>query len=269
MNPKKSKPVPSVTGARKSFYVRPIIGALMFLAMPIASVKAVVYTAVIDQAFLAPSYFGAAVYVAQSWGQTFTVGLGGQLVQVDLQLSREAGVAEPVQLEIRQLIGGLPDLSTQGLLYDTQIAASAVPIGGIAGIFTTSVVLGADSFAVVPGDRLAILLSTSEARWYLWSNEYVVDGYAAGTALNRLPSQANYSPADPAWGPIADAGFRTWVVVPEPAGLLPVSLVLLAGLCYLKRSPSRSGFAINVGEERICDHEGSDRLKGISVGCEA
>ena len=76
----------------------------------------------------------------------------------------------------------------------------------------------------MPGDQLAILLRSSSTHWYLWTTGYLSsDQYPGGSALQcGYPNYAEWIVRDN-W----DSGFRTWVVVPEPATLLPIALLLL------------------------------------------
>jgi hypothetical protein len=211
--------------ARRVTKLVPLTLAVVGLAVaPINTARATGVPQV-DQQLIAMEAAGVAVDYSQSWGQTFTVGLPGVLTRIDLQLGRDAGANQPLQVELRRTVGGLPDLMPEALLFSTSLDPSAVPILITTSSFTVSIDLSPAPPTVTPGDQLIILLTSASDHWYLWTTGYWPgDMYPNGSAVKRgYPDYSNWVVQD-GW----DSGFRTWVTVPEPTALLPIGLLLLA-----------------------------------------
>jgi hypothetical protein len=161
------------------------------------------------------------------------VGLGGPLTRIDFQLGRNEGVTQPLQVELRTATGDLPNLGPSGLLFSSSIAASNVPVLIFTSSFTASIDLSSAPPIVTPGEKLVVLLSSSDGDWYNWDNSGYFNNnpYPNGTAIQMNPNS-------PSWGIMDtwDFGFRTWVAVPEPSALLPIGLVILTLARRIKNS---------------------------------
>jgi hypothetical protein len=183
-------------------------------------------TPVVDQQTLVPQQAAIAVFANWSYGQSFTVGRAGSLTRLDFQLGRVGGNVQPLQVALRTANGDLPNLDESALLFSGTIAASDVPILSYASSHTVSINLSSLSPVMVsPGDKLVVVLSSSDPNWYYWDNSgyFNSNPYPNGSAVQSTPSTAGWAPMDN-W----DFGFRTWVTpVPEPVALVPLGVVLL------------------------------------------
>lgn len=190
------------------------------------SASALTLSPVVDQSCIVPVQAALAVTAGYNWGQSFTVGLPGYLTEIDFQLGRQAAVVQPLQVQVRLANGDLPDLDPSGLLFSGSIAPADVPILTFTGSFTTSISLGSAPPLVTPGEKLVVLLSTTDPNWYNWDNSgyFNSNPYPNGTSIEQTPTIPNWT-AVANW----DFGFQTWVApVPEPSALLPVGLLILA-----------------------------------------
>jgi hypothetical protein len=174
----------------------------------------------------------------QERAQTFTVGLAGQLAQVDVFVER-FGTPLPgdtLILDIRATTPtGAPDPSIPGVnLATATVAASAVP--GIPGGFTAFTL--SNPIAVTPGEQLAIVLHSGSNTIFGWLGTTIPpDPYPGGAEYERVIGNHN-------WGqevPEGDLGFRTFVDVAQPVPA-PGALTLLvtgagAMLAYRRRRP--------------------------------
>ncbi|HTY87089.1 MAG TPA: hypothetical protein VMB80_06460 [Candidatus Acidoferrum sp.] len=180
----------------------------------------------VDQQIIVVQQAAVAITVGQSMGQSFTVGLAGSLTRIDFQLGRNPGTTQPLQLQLRTTIGDLPNLDPSALLFSGSIAAADVPILTFTDSFATSIDLSSAAPMVTPGEKLVVLLSSSDSDWYNWDNSgyFNSNPYPNGTTVKLgYPDYSNWVTIDN-W----DFGFRTWVTpVPEPAGLLPMGLLIL------------------------------------------
>lgn len=176
----------------------------------------------------------AGVNEAGDRAQTFTVGLGGRLDRVDLQVFRDpaAPAQVPLRVEIRSTSSGVPAPDDAPLLASGVLAPESVPIKNNAvpqPVVLTAVDLSASNLVVSPGDVLAIVLRSSAPSGtlgYGWQFQPVAGGgYGAGISFERV------RPVDGdtfrARHPETDLGFQTYVTVPEPAaGALLLVLVM-------------------------------------------
>jgi hypothetical protein len=206
------------------------LASLILAVLLAASAWASLPGAQIDQSILTPQgqgqNYGIAVSANQSLGQTFVVGLSGRLTEIDLQMGRRETALSPLQVELRKTAAGVPDLSAQGLLFSTSLDPSLFPIGIPYG-FTAAISLG-DGVPVTSGDQLAVVCLTG-GDWYYWSSWNLADIYNSGSTVWR-PTSRNY------FVPLGgqDSGLQTWVMVPEPVGLLPLGLAVL-GVYHRRR----------------------------------
>lgn len=228
MNPDNHPPKPSLLHVRTPsvIAVAGLVGCLL-IGNPTNSAGVLIFTPVVDQQVIVPQQAALAVTAGDSWGQSFTVGLGGLLTRIGFQLGRNSGVTQPLQVELRTAIGDLPDMDPSALLFSGSIAAADVPVLAFTGSFTTSIDLSGSAPLVTPGEKLVVLLSTSDTDWYNWDNSgyFNSNPYPDGTSLTSSSSDpTNWSTVDN-W----DFGFRTWVApVPEPSTLFPLGLLVLA-----------------------------------------
>jgi hypothetical protein len=168
--------------------------------------------------------------------QTFTVGIGGTLSRVDVQVERE-GAEVPLVADLYPTVGGVPNPSAS--LAHWSIAPGSVPTSPPAFL---SLDLGASAFAVLPGDVFAIALSAPGglfANQYGWANDFGT--YAGGAGYGRLLPSGTFA----LLRDDADLGFRTFVDVParvpEPGTLLLLGFGLaeLVGLALRCRTRER------------------------------
>jgi hypothetical protein len=188
---------------------------------------------VLDQAHTPQRYlFGAAVEYSLRRAQTFTVGQSGILDRVELQVWQEGNPTAPLVVEIRKTLAdsGAPDPSAGALLASVSMAASLFSTDPYPSTYT-GVDLNAQSFAVSAGDVLAIVATSTIAypQWYLWTTS---DSAATPPAPQYSGGMAFYAyPASAPWSASAsrDSGFRTYVTIPEPSGMV----LCLAGFATL------------------------------------
>ena len=228
VNPPNHSFCPAWCHARKPFAIT-VAGLVTSLLIcgPMASLRADTPVPVVDQQIIVVQQAALAVTTGQSLGQSFTVGLAGSLTRIDFQLGRNSGTTQPLQVELRTASGDLPDLAPSALLFSGTIAAADVPILTFTSSFTASIDLSSAAPVVTPGEKLVVLLSSSDSDWYNWDNSgyFNSNPYTNGTSVKLgYPDYSNWVTLDN-W----DFGFRTWVVpVPEPSVLLPVGLLILA-----------------------------------------
>jgi hypothetical protein len=155
--------------------------------------------------------FDAGVTSSESLAQTFTPGITGRLDQVDLVLDKFFGPVQPINIELRNVTGGLP---VDAVLATTSIPASA--IGGTAALVPATFSAPA---SVTAGTPYAIVAWTADTTGnYGWSLQQSTNPYQGGAALN---SQA--SPPGNDWNgpPGDDQAFKTYVVPSPPASPVP------------------------------------------------
>lgn len=150
-------------------------------------------------------------------GQTFTVGLAGTLVRIDVQMFRLPGIFDPTGdpiLKVYNTVGGVP---TGDALATVSVPEALVPFN-TASFVTFDV--SATPLPVKVGDVLAFgVSSTSEVGPYFLLSDGDIgqpEDYAAGAVYTRLLNPLK------AWtqlAPSQDSGFRTYVTIPEPGTL--------------------------------------------------
>ena len=168
---------------------------------------------VLDQAFEVDTNVGGSGYAPLvnepghdfKAAQTFTVGAGGVLTDVEVLVAGAYGAAEPLVLEIQSTTAGVPDGT---VLATASLARAVVPN---AAAYTNFDVSGA-GLSVTAGELLAIVLRTDpvpagSGASYVWEGEVdalalYLGGEALGT-MNAIPW------SDPGFS--ADFGFRTYV----------------------------------------------------------
>lgn len=185
---------------------------------------------------LADPRYSVAPRVIQPAAQTFTVVHSGKLSRVDLQMSLSpATVTEPLLMRIVRLkpSGGPDDVSPA--LASVSVAASNFPeLAFNPNQPYVSIPLGASAPAVTTGDRLAVLLTTTQpypflgAPTYIWTTSQQTSVYSGGGSwyVNTLSGLWETD--------FADAMTRVWVTVPEPS-TAALSAILLVGACRRRR----------------------------------
>ncbi|MEM6394186.1 MAG: PEP-CTERM sorting domain-containing protein [Planctomycetota bacterium] len=195
---------------------------------------------VVDQqadAFNAPNPIGElggpSVAFFQDVQQTFTVGVAGTLQTVELQVMRgeplfPGGV--PNEDVVVSILGttpaGLPD-------FTQNLGSVSLPVSSIPAFddFTTGPYTAFDvsglGIEVSPGDVFAIDVAsaTDPESYFVWDSE--VDIYAGGISTTLGVFDGFFSDF-----PGRDLGFRTSVLIPEPASL---TLLALGGVALLSR----------------------------------
>ena len=154
--------------------------------------------------------------------QTFTVGLAGQLVRVDLFLAL-LNPTEEITLDIRPTIGGVPvnddsaslfsslitGLSAVGPTFFTFSLGSGIPVatGDVLAIALTNF----DDESVLPGGQAGWV--TEEETVYDRGVHYVrgtFPGFSSDTWAADFPGSSRFQ----------DVGFRTFVLVPVPGAFI-------------------------------------------------
>lgn len=206
---------------------------VMLLLCGIAdSASALTLTPQVDQSIIVVEQASLAVSSGNYWGQSFTVGQSGYLTEIDFQMGRQSSVVQPLDVQVRLANGDLPNMDPSGLLYSGSIDPADVPVVIFTDQFTTSLTLGSGAPLVTSGEKLDVLLTTTDPNWYQWDNsgDFNSNPYPNGTAI--------YSFDGVNWGVQTnwDFGFQTWVApVPEPSALLPFGLLMLPVACWLRK----------------------------------
>jgi|GEM_PF-6736622 len=196
------------------------VGRILAIALGICS--HILHAGTLDQSHTDGSGNAGAPFLAQ----TFTVGIGGFLDQVDIEVDLLANAT----LEIRPTVAGVPALG--GTALGEVLVPDDVPNGNRTFV---SVDLASLNIAVNPGDQLAIVLVFEElgstALWVLGG-----DGYSGGHGY--------FSTSSSSWemyDPPGDFNFRTYVI-PEPSAAVLTALgfvCLLAWRCKNDQPLSR------------------------------
>jgi hypothetical protein len=161
--------------------------------------------------------------------QTFTVGIGGQLTGVDLQLSRLISTTATLSVSVRN--------GTTILGSATISPSSDDPIFGTFGVIPVD--FSSFSIDVNVGDELNILVVSSE------SGVDTCDEWCWGGSLENVYPDGSHN----GLGGARDMGFSTYVAVAPPAvpsigsvwGLLTLSgLLLISGSRYLVSASYRT-----------------------------
>lgn len=191
---------------------------------------------VVDQQFIPVNISEASIQPiadGPSYGQTFAVGISGQLVGADVAL--DAGdLGRPlnnVLVEVTTTSGGLP---TANVLASGIIPGASIPLFISTGLLTHVAFSSAPTITV--GQQLALLFFGEDG---LGDNPNIAlelsSGilYPGGQAV-IFAFNAWHPAADSFLGTSADFGFRTYVSVPEPS-TLALLIGGLASICILRR----------------------------------
>jgi MYXO-CTERM domain-containing protein len=163
------------------------------------------------------------------FAQTFTVGFGGILAQIDLQLARFGSI--PLVLDIRETTAGVPNSTVlTSVSIDPNTVVPWLPTPDWTLPFT-SIVLGAAELPVLAGEVLAISLSqqVTQNDFYYW--HMTGDLYSGGSTYGRSDPALPFVSLSVLFNQPAfhDTGFRTYVRtndVPEPGALALAALAL-------------------------------------------
>ena len=186
---------------------------------------------IVDQSFSAVGG-GASIAVQDGQGlaQVLTVGLGGLLTEVDIQVDRQAAATGTFSLSILSASGGVPGGDGSSLFIVTRPVSDITTIGPFNYNFLSFDVSGAGLF-VTPGEQLAIAVlhaSLGYPDWVQWETNSGAGAFHGNGSLTTT------------WQALAgvEFGYRTFVdtnataQVPEPASLALLALGLFAlGLC--------------------------------------
>ncbi len=164
----------------------------------------------------------------QSALQTFTVGVGGTLAGVELQVQQGGGPPVPTGdliVSILGTTGGAPNFN-QNFGSVSLPASSMPPFDNFATAPFTLFDVSGLGIAVTPGDVLAIEVSypTDVGSYFVWDAE--VDAYPGGTSYIYEPLGGFI------FATSRDLGFRTTVLIPEPAS---AALLMLGGMALRRR----------------------------------
>lgn len=182
---------------------------------------------VVDQSFQGPANVAHSFSVGPQEAQVFTVGLAGNLVQIDVNLERPTII--PVGnlfFDIVNASGGVPPLANAPVL-----ASGSVPLASIPASATSDSLTGF-SIPVSVGQQLAIVLTTDE---FFFDPAWLFqDGgtYPNGEAFARHSSPPN----SPWFDQSGDFLFQTFVdptaATPEPSAIALFGLGLAGMLGY-------------------------------------
>lgn len=172
---------------------------------------------------------------AVDWSQTFTSGLTGKLTNVEVLVSRQAAVTQPLLFDLRTTASGVPTESDSGtnILGSASIAAASVTLFDFGqpnfGATWINVNLTNFNINVSTGGTFAIVLrsndpGSSDGETYQWHGS-TLNTYALGSDFNRFGTDFWDSEG-------GDLGFRTFVDVPEPNGIIVFALGSCAFLLH-------------------------------------
>jgi hypothetical protein len=199
----------------------PAIVAVACAACALAPATALAGTLDQQQTNTSGGYYG--IGSGQSWAQTFTAGLSGDVDRVDLPLQKVGDPTAPLIVEIRNASGGVPGTTVLASESIPAAAVGASPVFGAIGFLSPA--------AVVAGTQYSIVLWSADAFnsygwWHSSGETYAGGGRFFGPA----------SPPSTAWTPGGgDFAFKTYVESP-PTGQRTAALKKCK---KLKKKPKR------------------------------
>lgn len=188
----------------RRMFLRVLLSALFLIAVDSAGAAPIV----VDQFVDGSANAGGGFHPEAFKGQTFTVGVGGRLTQIDVKLQACDACSGDVILSLHPTIGGLPDFET--LLASQTVSMLDLPLPA-----------GFVSFDITAAD---VLVNTSDELGFLMQRPVGSDnaaiygnssqGYAGGQAVAYTPELGSFA-SPSGW----DYHFRTLVDTnPEPLG---------------------------------------------------
>ncbi|MEM6366027.1 MAG: hypothetical protein AAF745_16480 [Planctomycetota bacterium] len=204
-----------------------------------APASATIVTDVAVDAVNAPNPFGELggplIDEFQSVFQTFTVGIGGILDRVELQVRQSEPISPgdlpnaALSVSILETVGGVPDFTSN--LGSTSLSVANIPaFDGFTGATYTAFDFSGLGITVSPGDVLAIEVSSPSTigSYFVWDSE--VNVYDGGTSFSLGLADGFLSNNSP-----RDLGFRTLVAIPEPSSFGVIVFLGIAWRCRRKR----------------------------------
>lgn len=204
-----------------------LLAAGVFVLLPLASNAA----PILDQSYTPPTTTGDAAIIGtgidNDIAQTFTAGLTGQIVRIDVWIKSEGLPTADLVLDVRDTTGGVPNESDILLRGSASLTASQI---GLVPSFTfVSFDLTSANLQVTAGETLAIVLQSlaTSGNNYRWGG-YSPGGYGGGTAFRRDGSTNGWVDFTYPFNsiPLADMGFQVFFV-PESSSLALLSLAFL------------------------------------------
>jgi hypothetical protein len=192
--------------------------------------------AILDQSFDpgTPSAFAAVFGPTSGFGaifqdvaQTFTVGVSGQLTQIDILMTTRGTPPGDLILDVRSTTAGVPNEDDGSVLGSIVVPAATLPPASF-----VSFDLSGAGIQLAAGDVVAFVLRSRDSTLGddYWIGGGDPGGYAAGDAfLRQNGSPGTWQPWDGSTN-VIDLGFKTYMLVPEPGTgvLLALGLVGLA-----------------------------------------
>jgi hypothetical protein len=185
-------------------------------------------TPILDQSYVVPGGLGGfLVHAEQSLAQVFTVGLGGTLAQVGVQL-HQVGDMGDVRLAVHSAVDGVP---TMEVLFSTTIPIAAIPLVLDPPVPLLLVDVSAARIGVAAGGQLAISLSRAfppvdfgpQVLWTASAADLPL--YAGGAAFTTFGAPLG------TWRALSEVGIRTsfgFQTLVDRAVSAPGTLLLVA-----------------------------------------
>lgn len=196
---------------------------------------------IMDQAYIAATTGNTIIAARFNTAQTFTVGLSGTLIKVDVLIGQVNNLyAEPLTLDVRTTtVDGVPTEPDSGLNILTSLTLPATAIPASNGQTFGWVTFDIPDVAVSAGQTLAIAMKTDAGVHlndpddvpFVWNADNGIGG-SPGTYIGGGAFARGESAGSSTWIPLAntDYSFQTFVdPVPEPSavGLLAIGTVAL------------------------------------------
>ncbi len=205
----------------KAFASFLVVGAVLFgFSAPLSA-------AIIDQNFATtddPNHGTGLGIVTTGLAQTFTVGVTGTLASVEFNILKMSGTTGDLSVDIRSLVGGVPDSLMANALATSTISNSLINTygGSIYSWTTISVDVSAANIAVASGDMFAFVLNSPLGEEFGIQTDYT-NAYAGGQRYSQNGDGTSFGGLSS-----ADLAFKTTVIsVPEPSVITLFGLGLL------------------------------------------
>jgi len=170
-----------------------------------------------------------AVTSAQHLAQTFTAGVSGKLMQLDVIVLKSPGLTGTMTLSLRPTVGGIPDATNS--LFQIEINLSTIPNSSSASDPkpTTSFDVSQFDVNVLVDQKYAISVEregpSTPGAWALWREGRPFGIYSRGEEYMRSSFDGPWTPAVSTLG--GDLTFATYVLVPEPSSVVLAALGLI------------------------------------------